>query len=73
MNEEEAFKKFQEFAGKIAEQFPDFVLICRPPDGGTMWRSSDGTWALGATQRYIDHVREGDRLEVEEHFYGKDH
>ena len=62
-------EKMDDLCALIGERFDDYVLIVRDGPKSISWRSSDPTWAMGATQRYADGVKQSDRLTQSEHFW----
>ena len=53
-------KNIRDLAANIAEHYGDYLVILRDPKGGLEWKSSDPTWAVGAAERYLGHVRTQD-------------
>lgn len=55
----------QKITAQAGEQFSDYVLIGRTPDG-LVWSFSDRTFALGATMRIQGALHVDDQMGVEE-------
>lgn len=53
----------------LVEFFPDVLLMVRQPRGEIRLRTTDATWASGATGRLKNHVDECDRLEQRDAHY----
>lgn len=66
--DEELSKRFDQLGRLATEFFDDYVVICRLPRCGMIWRSSDPTWARGAMQRYMNRLDHIDVLQQTEKF-----
>ena len=62
MDDKESTYVFNALCSRVGERYRDFVLIVRDDPRGTIWRSSDSTWAIGAAERYIAGVFSTDHL-----------
>jgi hypothetical protein len=48
---------FRDLSSRVAERYPDYVLIVRPASGGYAWKYSDSNWAIGVTQRLSENLK----------------
>jgi hypothetical protein len=51
---------FMDVASRVAERYPEYVVIVRSKDGCRAWKFSDTSWALGACQRLAAHIETED-------------
>jgi len=66
---EERERRFAQACSHLTEFFKDFLVICRLPSAGLMWRSSDPTWARGAVKRYATRLDQVDVCESADRHY----
>jgi hypothetical protein len=59
--------EFERAWSAVVERFPEAVLIVKSSahgnSGSMRWRSTDQTWASGATERYLHIMRSNDHLD----------
>ena len=54
-------EKFKSLVAQAGEHFEDFIFIARTRDA-LFWKTSDESWAVGATSRYIHHIGNKDMM-----------
>lgn len=66
MSEEEnvVIEKFDKLNANMGENFADYLVMVRLPNGGHAWKASDKNWALGAIKRFVTCIEEKDRFDV---------
>jgi hypothetical protein len=64
MTEDRDTKMMRDIAAKVAEHFPDYVLIIRGKDDGIHWTYSNGCYAAGACDRLKSSILEFDKPPV---------
>jgi hypothetical protein len=53
---------FFNLCAKIAERYPEFVLLVKTADGARAWKWSDTNWALGSMTRAVNDIEAQDLL-----------
>lgn len=58
------YARFLDMVAKSGEHFQEYVVIVKTPNGSLDWRSSDKTWAMGATARYLELAHGEDHINL---------
>ena len=58
------YNRFLDMVAKSGEHFQEYLVIVKTPTGNIDWRSSDKTWAMGATSRYLELCHGEDHLNL---------
>ena len=58
------YSRFLDMVSKTGEHFEEYIVIVKAPNGTLDWRSSDKSWAMGATERYLNLCHAEDEINM---------